>query len=105
MAKITNTSKAKQGLRLASGKVVWIDPGESKDIDYNGKLPSALKSDGGKKVVEKAEDEPASDESEEGDRFSDMTDDELRAFIEEETGDEPHHRTGRPKLLEMARKV
>lgn len=34
--------------------------------------------------------------------LEDCTDDELRAFIERETGAKPHHRTGRDKLLEQA---
>lgn len=37
--------------------------------------------------------------------FDDMTDENLRDFIEKRDGDRPHFRLGRPKLLALARKA
>lgn len=39
------------------------------------------------------------------DKFTDMSDDDLRLFIEAKTGAKPHHRSGRTSLLEAAREV
>ena len=52
--------------------------------------------------------EPEADASEpdaEGDKFDAMTDEALRDFVEDATGDRPHHRAGREKLLTLARAV
>jgi len=62
----------------------WVDP--RLDHDGNGKQ--------GGSVAVTAE-EP----------FEDMTDDQLREFIEKRDGEKPHFRLGRPKLLALANKT
>lgn len=99
---ITNNSKAKQGLRVGKG-LVWFNPGETKSLDFNGKLPSAFKSEG--RQAAKAEPKPEPVVETEQDEFDVSSDEELRDFIEEKTSDRPHHKTGRSKLLEMARAI
>lgn len=54
---------------------------------------------------EAVEPDDLSEPKAEGDKFDAMTDEELRDFVEDATGDRPHHRAGREKLLTLARAV
>lgn len=51
------------------------------------------------------QDEIKADADEGGKDIDDCTDDELRAYIEKQTGEAPHHRTGREKLLSQAHEL
>lgn len=99
MPKLTNTTKATQGVRI-DGRMHWIKPGETIEGQPEGRVPYAFRSKPDDKPA-KSPDAPKPEP--EGDRFDNMEDSELRAHIEDKTNEKPHHRASRAKLLEIAR--
>ena len=90
MAEFKNEGKAPEGKRI-NGRIRWVMPGET--IELDGAKPV------GEKGPEVIEPEP---DTEEDPNVNDMDDDELRAYIERETGDKPHWNAKRETLLEKA---
>lgn len=78
-----NDTKVRQGIRV-DGRLVWVEPGQSLD---------------GKPVEAKPEPEPENPQDSTEDPLEGLSDEELRELIEPT----PHPRTGRAKLLQMAR--
>lgn len=111
---ITNPTRAPRTI-LLTGASHTVLAGESKEIDLPDNIAEdertagmTVEKDGKAKSEPETEVEAETDDSDaeaEGDRFDNMTDDELRDFIEDATGERPHPRTGRPKLLAAAREA
>lgn len=98
---VTNPTKAPRVI-LLSGATHVLAPGASEPID----LPDNIAEDERTAGMEVAGGKITKDAPEgNGDNFDAMTDDELRDIIEDKTGDRPHPRTGREKLLAAARAV
>ena len=91
MPTFRNNRKAPDGRRVG-GRLVWVQPGEEIDLDNP---PESKKRD---------DVEPESASSE-GDRFDNMSEDELRDYIEAETGDKPHWNAKPETLREKAREI
>ena len=96
MAEYTNNTKALSGKRNADGKLVWVKPGETVDLGAVKAKPRT------EKVEEAPEPEPGPENT---DAFDDMTDAELREYIEQETGEKPHWKAKRETLIEQARSL
>lgn len=98
---VKNPTKAPRVI-LLGGAGHLVLPGQEKPID----LPEGIAADERKAGMEvSAVEAPKGGESEGDDRFDNMADDELRDFIEENTSERPHPRTGRAKLLAAAREI
>lgn len=98
---VKNPTKAPRVI-LLGGAGHLVLPGQEKPLD----LPEGIAADERKAGMEvSAVEAPKSEESEGDDRFDNMTDDELRDFIEDNTSERPHPRTGRAKLLAAAREI
>lgn len=113
--KLTNTTtKERRAIYTAEGYVT-IEPGQSKVVDVSD---ADLKANKDYFKSEKAEQSDADEEEAvlETDRinppvplenadgpYAGMSDEALRDMIEEKTGDRPHPRTGRAKLLDALR--
>jgi len=112
--KLTNTTdKDRRAIYTAEGYVT-IEPGQSKVVDVSDADLEANKD------YFKHEDADQSDADEEeavletdrinppvslpeADAYDGMSDEALRDMVEEKTGDRPHQRTGRAKLLAAVR--
>ena len=83
---VTNIDTGPRGIWLADGTLAMLDPGEARDLDIaDGETPGSwFTFSGSQKPV-----------------VSEANDDELRDAVEAKTGNRPHHKTGRAKLLEM----
>lgn len=108
---VKNPTRAPRTI-LLTGASYTLAPGEEKEIDLPDNIAADERTAGmevtGKNAPKEApkeapKAEPKPDEGE--DRFEGMEDDELRDFIEDNTGDRPHPRTGRAKLLAAAREI
>lgn len=98
---VKNPTKAPRVI-LLGGAGHLVLPGQEKPID----LPEGIAADERKAGMEvSAVEAPKGVESDSDDRFDNMTDDELRDFIEDNTSERPHPRTGRAKLLAAAREI
>ena len=98
MPKLTNMTKATQGVRI-DGRMRWVKPGESIEGQPEGRVPYAFRSKPDDKPVKA----PEAPKPEPEDPLAGLTDDELRTHIEDKTNEKPHHRASRAKLLEIAR--
>lgn len=109
--KITNTSKANQGVWAADGALVQIEPGQTREVDVADdyfdrvKALAFLKVDGGPLDHDKDGEKGGAVAPVEFDpeMVDAMTDEELRAFITQRDGKAPHPNTGHDKLLAKAR--
>jgi len=121
-AKVTNTSRANQGVWTVDG-LKFVEPGKTLSLtiapDYverakslpflkieptdGASVPASnpLDHDGDGKAGGAANTEPLTD-AEEIELIGAMTDDELRDFIERKTGKKPHHKAGHDKLVALA---
>ena len=101
MAEYTNNTKALSGKRNADGKLVWVKPGETVDLGAVKAKPKKdyLVGENGPEIVAP---EPEPDNA---DAFDDMSDADLREYIEQETGEKPHWKAKRETLLEQARSL
>lgn len=115
-AKITNTSRATQGVHTTGG-VSFIAPGASRNLTIAAHYvervqalsfltvePTDLidgnvyRGDGRSAGAP----EVALTDTEEAELVGAMTDDELRDYIERKTGKKPHHKAGHDKLVAQA---
>lgn len=106
---VKNPTRAPRTILLGTASHTILG-GESKEIDLPDNIAEDERTAGmevtGKNAPKEAsKEEPKPDEGEGEDRFENMTDDELRDFIEDNTGERPHPRTGRAKLLAAAREI
>ena len=101
---VTNPTKAQRTI-LLSGASHVLAPGESKPIELPDNIAEDERTAGMEVSAVEAPSGDASEPEGEGDNFDAMTEDELRDFIEDNTGERPHPRTGRAKLLAAAREV
>lgn len=114
--KITNTSKANQGVWAADGTLVQIEPGQTREVevaeDYAERVKELpfLKVDGGPLDHDKDGEKGGAAEASvvapadfDPELIDAMTDDELRGFITQRDGKAPHPNTGHDKLLAKAR--
>ena len=84
---VTNIDTGPRGIWLANGTLAMLDTGQSLDLDIaDGETAGEWFTFG--------ESEAAAPEHE-------LTEDQLRDAVEAKTGNRPHHKTGRAKLLEM----
>lgn len=118
-AKITNNSKANQGIWTDDG-LQTVEPGGTRTLtiadDYVARAKSlpflkvvgvgsdALDHDGDGKAGGVVDASPLT-AAEEAELIDAMTDDELHAFIERKTGSKAHPMTGHDKLLAKAREA
>ena len=113
MPNFKNNGAGMRGVNVKGGDTVWLEAGQVKAVEnaLDNQHPDLEQTDA-KETDGKPEapdlDEPsepkASDEEErKGDSIDAMTDNELRDLIEDRDGERPHHKTGRDKLLAMAR--
>ncbi len=107
-AKITNTSRAPQGVWTADG-LRFIQPGEALPLtvaaDYIERVNALPFLTVAGDVSQGSTPPPVPtvlSDAEEIELNDAMTDDELRDMIERKTGKRPHHRMGRAKLIEAA---
>lgn len=113
--KVTNTTKDERRAIFTGEGYVTIEPGQSKIVDVD---EADLKANKAFFKAEKADqaDADADEVVLETDRinppvalenadgpYAGMTDEALRDMVEEKTGDRPHPRTGRAKLLDALR--
>lgn len=99
---VKNPTKAPRVI-LLGGAGHLVLPGQEKPIDLPDNIADDERTAGmDVSAVEAPSQRNAGDEE---DRFSDLTDDELRDFIEDNTSERPHPRTGRAKLLAAAREI
>lgn len=103
---VKNPTRAPRTI-LLTGASHTLAPGEEKEIVLPDNIAedertAGMEVTGGKESKGEASQQNAGDGE---DRFSDLSDDELRDFIEDNTGDRPHPRTGRAKLLAAAREI
>ena len=102
MPKVTLSNPRKKGRFVSvDGGSVHIPAGESRDMELTDEQIEAEKK-AGLTVESKSEPEP---ETGEGDRFDDMSEEELRDYIETETGDKPHWKASPDTLREKARAI
>ena len=104
---VKNSTRAPRTI-LLTGASHTLAPSEEKEIDLPDNIAedertAGMEVTGGEAAKESPKEEPKPDEGE--DRFEGMEDDELRDFIEDNTRDRPHPRTGRAKLLAAAREI
>lgn len=98
MPTFTNNSDGPRGVNVGT-ETVFLEPGETRDFDGKVDAHPDLTEGGKKAEAEPSEPEASDDE----DPLAGLSDDELRAHIEDKTGEKPHHRASRAKLLEIAR--
>lgn len=112
--KLTNTTDKERRAIYTSEGYVTIEPGQSKVVDVSD---ADLKANKDYFKHEKADQSEADEEEAvletdrinppeplpEADAYDGMSDEALRDMIEEKTGDRPHPRTGRAKLLDAVR--
>ena len=112
MPNFKNNGAGMRGVNVKGGDTVWLEAGQVKAVEnaLDSQHPDLEQTDA-KETDGKPEapdfDEPehpqdATDNSE-SDSIDAMTDNELRDLIEDRDGERPHHKTGRDKLLAMAR--
>lgn len=112
MPNFKNNGAGMRGVNVKGGDTVWLEAGQVKAVEnaLDNQHPDLEQTDA-KETDGKPEapdlDEPkhpqdATDNSE-SDSFADLSDNELRDLIEDRDGERPHHKTGRDKLLAMAR--
>lgn len=112
MPNFKNNGAGMRGVNVKGGDTVWLEAGQVKSVENAlGNQHPDLEQTDAKETDGKPEapdlDEPehpqdATDNSE-SDSFADLSDNELRDMIEDRDGERPHHKTGRDKLLAMAR--
>ncbi len=85
--KVTNNTRSPQGFYDAEGKLRWVGVGQTEEIDLTADAKQrADRIDG---IVFSESDDP----------YTSLTDDELLELVEAKTGEKPHARMGRAKLL------
>lgn len=116
MPKVTLHNPRKAGrLVFVEGGSVHIPPGKSADVELTDaqietEKKAGLEVEGASKskslVGEKGSEVfNPEQETDEGDKFDAMNDDELREYIEAETGDKPHWNAKEETLREKARSL
>ena len=116
MPKFKNTSQGLRGVNVEGNSTVWLEPGQVKSVDNalddqhpdiektsEKETPAPQEADEHELREADADDMPVKGEVKPNDAFDDMPDDGLRDAVEDKTGERPHHRTSRAKLLEMLR--
>ena len=115
MHKIKNASAGPRGI-TAGGETIMLEPGEERELDVQAGDLKVAKASGwfgidGKEPEAGASDTAPSDNpattappaGTSTDRFDAMSDDDLRAFIEDRDGKAPHANSKRETLLAKAR--
>lgn len=104
---VKNPRKAYRTIFPVSGGKAVVPPGGMADVDLTDAEIETEKAAGlsvGDAPAKPAP-TPTPELSEESDKFSDMTEQELRDYIETETGDKPHWKASIDTLREKARAI
>lgn len=113
MPNFKNNGAGMRGVNVKGGDTVWLEAGQVKSVEnaLDNQHPDLEQTDA-KETDGKPEapdlDEPkhpqdAAADPTDDDPIANMSDNELRDLIEDRDGERPHHKTGRDKLLAMAR--
>lgn len=112
MPNFKNNGAGMRGVNIKGGDTVWLEAGQVKAVEnaLDNQHPDLEQTDAKETAgkpdatdLEHPQDAVPNASEADGDPIANMSDNELRDLIEDRDGERPHHKTGRDKLLAMAR--